>query len=131
MADFSQAHRDASPLAQSRVQWTLVTGISLAFVILSFALITLPTNAPRVSFPSMTSRSIVLDLNIAKSHELALLPSIGPILAERIVEDREHHGRFDSVDDLKRVPGIGPKKLVAIADYCRVTPIDRIALSRH
>ncbi|WP_197170904.1 ComEA family DNA-binding protein [Novipirellula aureliae] len=79
----------------------------------------------------MTSRSIVLDLNIAKSHELALLPSIGPILAERIVEDREHHGRFDSVDDLKRVPGIGPKKLVAIADYCRVTPIDRIALSRH
>jgi len=131
MVGLSESHTDVSPLAQTRVQWTLVLGMVLCFVILSFSLLTLSTSRPNVSLSDTSSRTIVLDLNIAKPHELALLPSIGPVLAERIVDDREQHGHFHSVDDLQRVSGIGPKKLAAITDYCRVTPIDRIALSEY
>ena len=50
-----------------------------------------------------------IDINSADEAKLDLLPGIGPALASRIVADRDEHGRFESVDDLQRVSGIGPK----------------------
>lgn len=52
-----------------------------------------------------------LDLNSASASELEALPGVGPVLAERIVEFREEHGRFNSPEDLLDVPGIGEAKL--------------------
>ena len=37
-----------------------------------------------------------------------------------IVDDRERNGPFVSVDDLERVPGIGPSKLAALRDLVTV-----------
>ena len=37
---------------------------------------------------------IQIDLNTAPAHELALLPGIGPRLAQRIIEDRQRAGAF-------------------------------------
>ena len=48
------------------------------------------------------------DLNRATAADLEALPGIGPVLAERIVASRAQAGPFASVDDLKRVRGIGP-----------------------
>ena len=53
-------------------------------------------------------------LNKASSDELTAVPGIGPALAERIVSYREEHGPFQTVDDLVRVKGIGPKKMEQI-----------------
>ena len=50
-------------------------------------------------------------------HEWALLPGIGPVLAQRIVADRHENGAFGSVEGLLRVRGIGPGKLSAIRRY--------------
>ena len=47
-------------------------------------------------------------VNSATAQELETLPGIGPVLAQRIVEDRDTHGPFASVDDLQRVSGVGP-----------------------
>jgi competence protein ComEA len=60
-------------------------------------------------------------LNRATAAELDLLPGIGPSLANAIVEYRQTHGPFDTVDQLLDVPGIGPSKLAAIRDLvdCR------------
>lgn len=55
-----------------------------------------------------------LDLNRASVEELARLPGIGPALARRIAEERARRGRFDSVDGLRGVLGLGPKKLAAL-----------------
>ena len=55
----------------------------------------------------------LLDLNRATVQELDRLPGIGPVLAQRIVSEREKKS-FATVDDLRRVSGIGPKKLDAI-----------------
>jgi len=59
----------------------------------------------------------LIDLNSAGAGELDLLPRIGPALAERILVDRKENGRYDSVDDLKRVSGIGPKTVEKIRAF--------------
>jgi competence protein ComEA len=59
----------------------------------------------------------LIDLNSAGAAELDLLPRIGPALAERILADREENGRYDSVDDLRRVSGIGPKTVEKIRAF--------------
>lgn len=58
-------------------------------------------------------------INSASAGELQQLPGIGPALAKRIVETRSG-GRFNSADDLLRVPGIGKAKLAKLRDYVEV-----------
>lgn len=48
-----------------------------------------------------------VNLNTATAAELESLPGVGPVLAQRIVEYRDQHGGFRTVDELKDVPGIG------------------------
>ena len=56
-------------------------------------------------------------INSASTRELQSLPGIGPVLAQRIIKLRENKGRFDNVDELLEVKGIGAKKLEAIKDW--------------
>ncbi|MGE5371449.1 MAG: ComEA family DNA-binding protein [Solirubrobacterales bacterium] len=56
-------------------------------------------------------------LNLATAQELdSVLPGIGPELARRIIDYREKHGPFSSVDQLKNVSGIGEKKYGQLKD---------------
>lgn len=55
-----------------------------------------------------------VNINTASAAELEALPGIGPALAQRIVDHRQQHGPFASVDDLLDVPGIGRAKLEAL-----------------
>ncbi|MBI3753893.1 MAG: helix-hairpin-helix domain-containing protein [Deltaproteobacteria bacterium] len=64
--------------------------------------------------------SIPLDINKAAAQDFEALPDIGPKLAERIVETRERLGGFKTVRDLKRVKGIGDKKLKKIQEWITV-----------
>jgi competence protein ComEA len=55
-----------------------------------------------------------LDLNLADSTELVLLPGVGPALAGRILEARTRRGRFRDAKDLLDVRGIGEKTLAKL-----------------
>lgn len=61
-----------------------------------------------------------VDLNAADTALLETLPGIGPATAAAIVDHRERHGPFASVEDLLEVRGIGEAKLAALRDLVRV-----------
>ena len=58
-----------------------------------------------------------IDLNTATKPEWMLLPGIGLKTAQRILADRDQNGPFESLDDLQRVAGIGPKTVAEIKPY--------------
>jgi competence protein ComEA len=60
---------------------------------------------------SAATASGLLNINQADAASLEALPGIGPVLAQRIVSDRDASGPFRSVDDLDRVTGVGPAVL--------------------
>lgn len=49
------------------------------------------------------------------------LEGIGPSLAQRIVADRDINGRFNSIDDVGRVPGIGPASLARMRPWLTIS----------
>lgn len=51
-----------------------------------------------------------LDLNRATQAELELLPGIGPGLAKRILDYKQSHGQYKTVEELREVKGIGEKR---------------------
>lgn len=57
-----------------------------------------------------------VNINEAMQTELEELPGIGPSLASRIIEYRETNGKFEKIDDLKNVKGIGDAKFGEIKD---------------
>ncbi|MYE16764.1 MAG: ComEA family DNA-binding protein [Gemmatimonadetes bacterium] len=61
-----------------------------------------------------------IDPNVAGDVELDRLPGVGAARALRIVQEREEHGPFTSVEDLARVPGIGPASVERLRPLLRV-----------
>lgn len=84
-----------------------------------------PANHPTQAWPDMR-----IDLNSAAAAELSVLPGLGPMLAERIVDDRTQRGPFASVDDLDRVSGIGPAIVERLRSYAVVGSPNESAAGR-
>ncbi len=61
-----------------------------------------------------------VNLNTADAAALDTLPGVGPATAAKILAWREQNGRFESVDDLLDVGGIGEAKLDAMRDLVTV-----------
>lgn len=57
------------------------------------------------------SAAAPLDLNSATVEQLDKLPGIGPALAQRIVDYRAQHGSFRQLEQLNEVKGIGDRTL--------------------
>jgi competence ComEA-like helix-hairpin-helix protein len=72
--------------------------------------------------PPPTGGRAPVDLNRATSEELQRLPGIGPGLAARIVDARRRRGSFGSVDELRRVRGIGDTTLARVRPLLAVGP---------
>ncbi|NUT42266.1 MAG: ComEA family DNA-binding protein [Thermoactinospora sp.] len=56
----------------------------------------------------------LVNLNTATPEQLEQLPGVGEVLAQRIAAFRDSHGGFQSVDQLRQVSGIGPRKFEEI-----------------
>ena len=82
---------------------------------------------------SRDSAPTTVDLNLATEQDLERLPGIGPVLARRIVQYRQTQGRFQAVQQLRQVKGIGKKTferirdLVAVMSPAVTKPVRKIA----
>lgn len=79
-----------------------------------------PTAAPTEAATQPPTEPGPLDLNRATAQELTTLPGIGEVLAQRIVDYREAHGPFQSVEELIAVEGIGEGKLEKLRELVTV-----------
>jgi competence protein ComEA len=66
------------------------------------------------SAPSAQSGPV--HLNTATSEQLDALPGVGPVTAQKILDYRQEHGAFGSVDELDAIPGIGPARLAQLRE---------------
>jgi len=67
-----------------------------------------------------TGSFFTVPLNFATQIDLERIPGIGPVMAQRILSYREAKGRFETVEELLNVKGIGPKKLLKIRPYIKM-----------
>jgi competence protein ComEA len=66
------------------------------------------------------AEGVPLDLNTATPEQLDELDGIGPGMAAAILEYRDEHGGFGSIEELGQVPGIGEKRLASLREQVRV-----------
>ena len=76
--------------------------------------------------------SVGVNLNTASPYLLSYVSGIGPVLAGNIVAWRSENGAFDSRQDLKKVPRLGPKAFEQCAGFLRIrggkNPLDASAV---
>jgi competence protein ComEA len=63
---------------------------------------------------------VPLNINTATLEQLDELDGIGPTTAQHILDYREEHGGFGSVEELGEVPGIGDVRLASLREQVRV-----------
>ena len=65
-------------------------------------------------------KETIININTADESELDTLPGIGPSIAKKIITYRNENGKFNTIEDIKNVSGIGDAKFEEIKKYITV-----------
>jgi len=79
-----------------------------------------PTVSSGKSAPTATRALSKININTATLAELDTLPGIGPAIAQRIIDYRTQNGDFKTIEDIKKVRGIGDALFNQIKDLITV-----------
>lgn len=108
----------------------------LAFILLAVLLFVIITDSPKFSEPKVSysenSSELVISsisnndendifpigINTADIDELQLIPNIGPVTAELIIDYRNEYGTILDFDELLSIDGIGDKTVEILEEYC-------------
>lgn len=115
-----QANTEAINLAAP-----LKDGVKIRIPFLDEETTPLPINnspLPEVYNEASGTDSDRLDINQASIEQLEALPGIGRTRAEAIVEYRQKQGKFDTIEQIQNVPGIGPGIFEQVRELITVTP---------
>jgi competence protein ComEA len=98
----------SEPLPKREAQTTTISPRTATPIVTPSPQPTRTANPPALGTSAKAGK---LDLNLASAEELQRLPGIGPVLAQRVVDLRNAHGKFRTVEDLRDVKGIGKKRM--------------------
>ncbi len=93
-----------------------LTLVNLAARVQDGQQIVVPVAAPANAAAGVAARSAQIHLSTATPEQLDEVDGIGPTLAERIIEYRDAHGGFRSLQELSEVEGIGEKRLATLRE---------------
>lgn len=69
---------------------------------------------------NLNNKSNLININTASIQELDTLPGVGEATANKIINYREEKGKFNSIEEIKNVNGIGDKKYEEIKDLISI-----------
>ena len=100
-----------------------IGSINLAARLTDGQLLIVASTSPSDAMPTHSTGQLgaaPINLNTATKEQLDELPGVGPVMSQRIVEYRDQHNGFRSVDDLQNVSGIGPKLFADVSPLVTV-----------
>lgn len=77
-------------------------------------------NSSETNYEMENAGKPLVNINQASKEELENISGIGPAMAKRIIEHRRQSGNFASIDEIKKVKGIGEKKFDKIKAYITI-----------
>ena len=103
----------------------LMLGVFIGHARKSTSITLIPSDLVLIDAPSQTfayQDEVVgrININTASVVELAIIPGIGEVTAQRIIDYRNVIGKFYSVEDLLNVKGIGENLLDKMRPYITV-----------
>jgi competence protein ComEA len=81
-----------------------------------------PDPLPATQVPPAATPAGLININTASLEDLDRLPGIGPVMAQRIIDYRTTNGPFAVIDDIMNVQGIGPATFEKIKSLITVGP---------
>jgi competence protein ComEA len=105
---------DAVAAAGGATRKADVSLVNLAAPLADGEQVVVPLRGGGAAGAGAASPTAPLDLNTATAEQLDSLPGIGPATAQKILDYRQAHGAFHSVDELDAVPGIGPARIAQL-----------------
>lgn len=67
-----------------------------------------------------SNSNLKININKASEEKLQEIPGVGPSMAQKIVSYRKENGKFNSIEELKNVKGIGDKKFEKMKEYISI-----------
>ena len=106
---------DAVNMAGGLTEEADLTKINLAYVLEDAMKIHIPNiNDEEELIIQENQEKIMVNINTANVTELQKLDGIGSAMAQNIITYRKENGKFNSIDELKNVSGIGDSKFERI-----------------
>ena len=123
--EFTEGARviDAIDAAGGARRGALLQALNLAAPLVDGTQILVPREGEEAVAPPAAGGAVgggLVNVNTASATELEVLPGIGEVIAQRIVDYRTANGPFTSVDQLLDVSGIGDSILESIRELVTV-----------
>ena len=114
--EFAGIYTDAVNVCGGLLPTADEKAVNMAQVLKDGAQLQVPVKGAAGAGGSGKDSSGRVSINTADEKALDTLPGIGPAMARRIVEYRQSNGGFQSLEDLKKVKGIGAAKFEKLKD---------------